>query len=215
MRKILLLPLLLSTLMACSVDNDELMQEDEFAALNAQAEGCTTNAGEDNLAVYTNPEIDELVDDFGQVRGLYLDLLDQGVVRDGTFNPSLRQVFHAYKRNTYGDFTTTYTVVEGQCTDSTDLTITICEEIFDAGSPNSVTYTTAEIDAQISDVGQIDDIYLGLLDEGVDRSGTLNLSGQKIYDNYKDNGPGAYSNTYTLGEGNCGDSVELTINIVE
>lgn len=216
MRKILLLSMLMLSITACSVDNEELLTDEErFAALNAQADDCTANAGNDNVAVYTNPEIDELVDDFSTVKNLYLQMLDEGVETDGTFSPLLVNLFRSYNRNNFGDFTTTYTVGEGECTDSTELTITVCEEIFDAGSDNSITFTAAEIDAQVNDVGDIDDIYLNLLDEGVYLDGTLEYTGYEIYIQYKENGPGSYPNTYTLGEGNCGDSVVLTVNITE
>lgn len=216
MKKFTLLPLLMLMFTACSVDNEDLINDEErFAALNAQASECSANAGQDNFAVYTNPEIDEMVNDFGQVRSLYLGLLDEGVPTDGTFSPSLLTVFRSYNRNNFGDFTTTYTVGEGTCTDSTNLTISVCETIFDAGSDNSVTYTHAYLDEQINDVGQIEQLYRDLLDEGVDTTGTLSRSGQEIYDDYKDNGPGEYTVTYSLGEGNCGDTAELTINITE
>lgn len=196
----------------CSVDNDEL---EEFKGLDAAVTSCTVNAGADNSVAYTNQYIDETVNDIGQIRGIYLNLLDEGVPTNGTFSPNMQQILRAYNKNNIGDFTTTYTVGEGECTDSTQLTVTICESIPSAGADNSTTYSKEYIDAQITDIGQITNLYLDLLDEGTARDGVFSPSINAIYQSFKSNPYQTFTTTYTLGQGKCIDSAELSITIVE
>jgi len=72
------------------------------------------------------------VDDFSpsQTRSYYLDLLDEGVSRNGTFSPTIDQIILDYNTNEDQTvFTTNYTVTNGSCSDTAVLTVNIVEEV--------------------------------------------------------------------------------------
>lgn len=64
-----------------------------------------------------------------QITNLYLGLLEPSVPKNGTFNPSIRSLINLYKTREgdekLGDYTTTYTIPNGECIDSVDLTLTV------------------------------------------------------------------------------------------
>lgn len=57
----------------------------------------------------------------------YLNMLDAGVSRNGTFEPSIYSIIQDYKSNNFQTFTTEYTVVEEGCSESVSLSITVIE----------------------------------------------------------------------------------------
>ncbi|MGY5848168.1 gliding motility-associated C-terminal domain-containing protein [Salegentibacter sp. HM20] len=64
------------------------------------------------------------------VRDFYLNLLDEGVSRNGTFSPSIQDLVDWYNNESeLGDFTTTYTVTQGECSASVQLTVTVYDEV--------------------------------------------------------------------------------------
>ena len=90
------------------------------------------NAGSDNSTTLCNQDILNGMFEGSEalVREFYLDLLDEGVSREGTFNPSLQEFIDEYDSgNQIGTFTTTYTVVEGECSDSVELSLTVVESV--------------------------------------------------------------------------------------
>lgn len=217
MKRLLLLSFASLAFASCSVEDDSYLIQNESLDLNAvpQDNDCMANAGADNAAAFENSYLDQEVDDIGDVKRIFLDLLDEGVDRNGSFNPSILDVYQQYKRNNFRDFTTTYTVSEGECTDSANLTITVCENIPNSGADNSATYSKTYIDEQVDDLGDIKNIYLNLLDEGVSQDGTFSPSIYDVYIMFKRNPLGDFTTTYTLGEGKCIDSAELTLTIIE
>lgn len=60
-----------------------------------------------------------------EVRKLYLSLLAPGVPKDGSFNPSIWDMIYKFQAQRIGDFTTTYTLGEGYCKDSVELTLKV------------------------------------------------------------------------------------------
>jgi hypothetical protein len=62
-----------------------------------------------------------------EIKKLYLSLLAPGVARDGSFDPSIWNLINAFNdaEDPLGDYTTTYTIAVGECTDSVELTIRI------------------------------------------------------------------------------------------
>ena len=210
-----------------ALDEDtELEDGEDYFAGNAEGT-CTVRsavivsldgeiAGSDNLREICNTGLDEGIDDIGQVRALFLDLLDPGVLRDGTFNPSLQQIINRYEANNIGDFTTTYTVNEGDCQDSTVLTLRVVEGDFEAGQDNSIEICQSEIDAMLPNVGNVRDLYLDLLDEGISRTGSFSPTIQSLADRYNSGDQiGDFVTIYTVGDGVCADSVELTVTVLE
>lgn len=55
----------------------------------------------------------------------YLNMLDEGVSRTGTFTPSIYSLVLSYKSNNFQTFTTKYTVTEESCSESVYLSITV------------------------------------------------------------------------------------------
>lgn len=165
------------------------------------------------------------IESWDEVRKLYLNLLADGVSREGSFDPSIWDLINAFNEaeNPIGDYTTTYTIVEGECSDSVELTITVipdeqqeptCEDV-NAGADNSMTLTQSEA-AAIESWDEVRKLYLRLLSDGVSREGSFDPS---IWDlinafNEAENPIGEYTTTYTITDGECSDSVDLTVNVV-
>ena len=86
------------------------------------------NAGSDKLREITYSEAAAL-SSWDEVRKLYLSLLDPGVVRtgikDNSFNPSISDLIADFNNRGVGDYTTEYTLTEGDCTDSAILTLRV------------------------------------------------------------------------------------------
>src|SRR5690606_16785349 len=88
----------------------------------------------------------------------YLDLLDEGVDRDGTFNPTIEEIIARYDQNHFQDFTTTYTLTNGDCVSTVELTATVLEP-------------------QTASVDPIEDFTVCLSEESLDLYSELNLTG--------------------------------------
>ena len=80
------------------------------------------DAGANNSITMTESQA-AAIPSWDEVRKLYLSLLAPGVVRNGTFDPSIWQMIYQFQAQRTGDFTTTYSIGEGECTDSVELTI--------------------------------------------------------------------------------------------
>ncbi len=163
-----------------------------------------------------------------EVRKLYLSLLDPGVPRNGSFDPSIWDIINAFNDggDMLGDYTTTYTITEGDCSDSVELTITVIPDRADpptcdlnAGPDNSITLTRSEAVA-IPSWDEVRKLYLSLLQPGVSRNGSFDPS---IWDIIKafgayeggDGTLGDYTTIYTITDGECTDSVKLTVRVIE
>ena len=119
-----------------------------------------------------------------------------------------------------GEYTITYTVSEedaGACvtgTDSTEFTVTVGENTANAGADNAVTRCNSQV-RNLSN-GGVRNLYLSLLEDGVATNGTFNPTIQQIIDQYNfQSNFGDFTTVYTVGTGNCTDSVELTVTVVE
>ena len=176
---------------------------------------CNLSAGADASKTISKSEADA-IPSWDEVRKLYLSLLENGVRRDGSFDPSIWDIINSYTGP--GDYSTTYTISDGDCNDSVELTIKVVADgssdptcNLSAGADASKTITRFEADA-IPSWDEVRKLYLSLLDQGVSRKGEFDPSIWDIINSYT--GPGAYTTTYTITEGNCSDSVELTIFVV-
>ncbi len=102
----------------------------------------TFDAGDDNSIEVCNDDVRNL-NNTG-VRNLFLGLLDADVSTNGTFEPTISQLINQYNIvSNYGDFTTTYTLGEGDCADSVVLTVTVIEAN-DAGADMNLTFCETE-----------------------------------------------------------------------
>ncbi|WP_081208793.1 gliding motility-associated C-terminal domain-containing protein [Salegentibacter sediminis] len=150
------------------------------------------NAGADKSTSICNANIENgMFPNSTSVRDYYLNMLDEGVSRDGTFSPSIQELVNWYNNESeIGDFTTTYTISEGECSDSAELTVTVYESI------------PAEIDpiddVTLCSIDDDQDLFF-FLPEGADTNG--------YFEGYEDGmfspsttGAGEFEVTYTLDE---------------
>ncbi len=107
------------------------------------------NAGEDNSIEVCNSDVRNL--NVNGVRNLYFSLLDEGVPTNGTFDPTISQLIDQFNLvSNFGDFTTTYTVTEGECSDSVVLTVTVIEAN-DAGADMNLTFCNTDAEVNLFD----------------------------------------------------------------
>jgi hypothetical protein len=124
-----------------------------------------------------------------------------------------------------GDYSTEYTIGDGECTDSVILTITVipdeksdplCEHV-NAGPDNSITMSVSDA-AAIESWDEVRKLYLSLLAPGVPRNGTFSPSIWDLIHMFNDpntvNILGDYTTTYTITDGDCADSVNLTVTVI-
>ncbi len=182
-------------------------------------------AGPDNSMTITLSEALALPGE-PEIKRLYLSLLEPGVARNGTFDPSIWNLIDAFNdaEDPLGEYSTIYTL-EGECTDSVVLTITVvaddpvledpCKD-FTAGADNSRTISLSEALA-LPGEPEIKRLYLKLLEPGIPKDGTFDPSIWNLIDafNGAEDPVGEYTTTYTIVNGECSDSVELTIVVVQ
>ncbi|MCB7481682.1 hypothetical protein [Christiangramia sediminis] len=91
---------------------------------------CEAYAGDNNSITYTRREIDDIVDTEEDLENVYKNLLEEGVSREGSFEPTIHEIVLSYYFDSkYQDFKTVYTVtneINGEtCSDSVELTLTV------------------------------------------------------------------------------------------
>ncbi|MCH4823947.1 gliding motility-associated C-terminal domain-containing protein [Gramella lutea] len=111
----------------------------------------TVDAGEDNSGDVCRENVSDLFPNNSSVRRYYLSLLSDGVSEDGVFNPTIQDVIDAYNTNPDQEaFTTTYTISNGGCSDSVELTINIYDsipaEIGDITDPDPICRNAEDVD---------------------------------------------------------------------
>ncbi|WP_162430898.1 gliding motility-associated C-terminal domain-containing protein [Christiangramia aestuarii] len=171
----------------------------DSAIVSVTVTSCATppNAGSDNFGIVCLSDVPSTFPSFDEVRKFYLNLLDAGVSRTGTFDPTIRQIVTAYNNDSdgLGDFTVTYTVGEDDCQDSTDLTIRVVEE----GPANAGDFDN--LPNVCSDEGPIDLDALTNNDPDATIGGTF--SGEGVTDNEFDPSSveaGTYTITYRVDD---------------
>ena len=73
-------------------------------------------AGSKNSLIITFSQA-AAIPSWDEVRKLYLSLLAPGIVRNGSFNPSIWNMIDQFHAQRTGDFTTTYSIGGEECTD--------------------------------------------------------------------------------------------------
>ncbi|MFV8282635.1 hypothetical protein ACNKXS_13880 [Christiangramia marina] len=154
-------------------------------------------AGEDALRCYSKKEIDYLIKDLGDIQNFYLDMLSPGVPRNGDFYPGRRAIAEQYNSNSYGDFKMTYTVSNGNCEDSVDLTLRVQQE-----NPSGEKVVITLLKNQ-SPVNLID-----YLDENITRDGIWNRFGNGIFDPASDE-----EGEFIYMTGGCGSTDSATVSV--
>jgi hypothetical protein len=185
---------------------------------------CEVSAGADGSKTITLSEA-EALGSWDAVRKLYLSMLESGVSPAGTFEPSINQLIKDYnsRSNKLGEYPTTYTVKDGDCSDSTILKMIIVENVveepvctLDAGADGSKEITLSEAKA-LGSWDAVRKLYLGMLESGVSPAGTFSPSIDQLIKDYnsRSNKLGEYPTIYTVNDGDCSDSTELKMIIVE
>lgn len=179
---------------------------------------CDANAGADINENLCSAQVEQMAANPEAALAYFNGLFANDVDQDGTFNPGLDVIYGQWQVNPIGTFTTTYTVGQGDCTDSATIQITVTEGDANAGSPNMGIVCAADVQSTFPSIDEIRKYYLNLLDPGVSRTGTLSPSAYEIAEMYQNDadGLGDFVTTYTVGEeGGCQASVDLTVRIVE
>lgn len=165
-----------------------------------------------------------VIESWDEVRKLYLSLLEPGVSRNGSFDPTILDLINAFNRNEnpIGDYTTTYTITEGECTDSVELTITVVQDMnvpptceLTAGADNLMEISRSAA-AAIESWDEVRKIYLSLLEPGIPRDGSFDPTIMDLIKRFNEPGDnlGDYTTTYTITNGECTDSVQLTMRVI-
>jgi hypothetical protein len=108
---------------------DIAVRQGNWAYFNHEITEHPVNAGPDNSATITLSEARALPS-WDEVRKVYAGMLAPGVPKkEGTYNPSIWELINDFndpKRETQlGEYTTTYTLGKGDCTDSVILTMIV------------------------------------------------------------------------------------------
>lgn len=181
---------------------------------------CEINAGADAKFEMELSNV-EAIPSNDEVRKLFLSKVEKGVARTGLFSPTIAQLVANFNSgNKIGEYSTTYTVKDGDCTDSAVITLVVIEDVvvcdLDAGDDSSLTLTVDEATA-IPSVDELRKLYLDVASTNLPEEGTFSPSLESIIDGYNSGAKvGAYTTTYTISNSNgCEDSVNLTLNVVE
>ncbi|TRO65713.1 gliding motility-associated C-terminal domain-containing protein [Christiangramia sabulilitoris] len=193
----------------CTTDSDST----NFTITVTEACPSPPNAGGDNIGTVCLPDVEATFPSDDETRKYFLNLLDAGVSRTGTFSPTISQLIDEYNADAdgLGDFTTTYTIGSSGCNDSTNLTVRVVEvEKAEAGSFDDITNVDTDED-------NIDLTSLSNNDPDATTGGTF--SGTGVTNNQFDPsvGEGEYLITYTVDENSAPcttDSDSTTFNIV-
>ncbi|UJH89765.1 gliding motility-associated C-terminal domain-containing protein [Antarcticibacterium sp. 1MA-6-2] len=178
---------------------------------------CEANAGADVNASLCSSQVEEFIANPALALAFFGNLIDENVDQTGTFDPSLQSIAAQWSTNPIGTFTTTYTVGEGDCQDSAVITINVTDgSTVNAGADNTGVVCETDVLSTFPDFPAIRNYYIGLLEEGVPTNGTFEPTMEELAANYQadNDGLGDFTTTYTVGNGECTDSVELTISVV-
>ncbi|MGY5848996.1 gliding motility-associated C-terminal domain-containing protein [Salegentibacter sp. F14] len=166
------------------------------------------NAGSDNTGVVCQADLQEMFPGKPEIREYYLDLLDDGVSRDGTFDPTIDELLEIYQNDEdgIGDFTTTYTLQDGECSDSAELTIRVIEAVeANAGEDIETTFCSNEEDQ---------DLY-NLLSEDANPNGYFEGYEDGIF-SPSEQGAGLYEFNYVVDDSSaCVEGVDSAVFSIE
>ena len=223
MKRFLLFPLFGLFFISCSVDPiDEDFHQNQIQEFNAKSKsndfGC---AGPDNLMIISYSQA-AAIESWDEVRKLYLSLLGEGVYRGGVFDPTIWNLINKFndeEEGGLGDYTTWYKIDNGQCKDTVMLTLRVVPDqsspicYIDAGLDNTISLTYSQA-AGIESWDEVRKLYLSLLAPDVPRNGVFDPAIWDLINRFQNDPLGSFSTTYTIGEGDCKDSVILTVVVV-
>ncbi|MCF4102247.1 gliding motility-associated C-terminal domain-containing protein [Gillisia sp. M10.2A] len=131
----------------------------------------------------------------------FMDLLPEGVDTNGTFSPSLEVLLVQFQNNPLGTYSTTYTVSNGNCTDSAELQLSITPSP-NAGQNGSVTVSRSDAPFNL----------FSELNGTPTTGGTWSPGNTDGSFNPATDDAGIY--TYTISQGGCTSTSTVTVTIV-
>lgn len=141
-------------------------------------------------------------------------LTTTGADTDGTFEPALADLVAAFESNPVGNFATTYTVTRGGCEDIANFAINVAEDpAAGVGQSTEICLDTAQsVFANATDARTF---FEGLLEEGVDATGTFDPTMEELIANFNSNPFQTFSTLYTVSSGGCTDQAEFLVTVTE
>lgn len=139
------------------------------------------NLGEDrNVEICYNEVIVEPT--VADVRNFFRNLIGPNS-GSGNFSPTMAEITEAFYENPFSTFTTVYTVGEGDCADSVELSVTIVEPVeADAGEIESITVCSSDADINLNELegvngnGYFDGYENGVFSPSLEGAGTFEIS---------------------------------------
>ncbi|MDR5591570.1 hypothetical protein [Christiangramia sp. SM2212] len=201
----------------CSVDNDEIVNEEIGVA---DVTVCDVTAGADNSITLTNEYVMNNLYTPARLERYFKRLLDEGVPTDGTFSPSMESLILSYQDFNFQTFTTVYTVGEGGCTDFTELSIVVVEKIEEPSTCFIGDDIYQEVENKFiqenigNDPVKLKNYYLGLLNDEVPLNGTFSPEIATIGNSYLRDNYQTFTTVYTVDFGDCTDSVKITVKVL-
>ena len=190
----------------------------DSAVFNITVTDCEANAGDGFSTTLCSSEVESMMNNSAEAAAFLDSLVPDDVDQDGTFEPTLNELFAQWQTNPIGTFTTTYTVGEGECTDSAVIEITVVEgTVGNAGSDNTRAICLSVVDETFPSIDEIRKYLEAMLSSDADRGGTFDPTPEELATQYQnaETKTGEYATTYTVGEGQCTDTAELTVLITE
>ncbi|TBW27415.1 gliding motility-associated C-terminal domain-containing protein [Gramella sp. KN1008] len=167
------------------------------------------DAGADQTLDICQLEVQTLFPDNTSVRNFFLGLLEDGVATNGTFSPSIQEIITIYNADEdgIGDFSTTYTLTSGDCSDSAFLTASVYPaDVINVG-------TIADQSVCVSDDAL--DLFT-LLPDGADMTGEFDGYTDGMFDPAVE-GEGSFDISYSVMDiGNCAaGEASFTITVTD
>lgn len=183
---------------------------------------CNVNAGNDMFFEMEVSDV-EAIPSVDEARKLFISKLETSVAKTGTFSPTIKQLIEQFNGgNKIGQYTTTYTLVDGECSDSATITLNVIPDAVEepvcsisAGADKVKTITLSQAKA-LPSVDEVKKLYLSMLDSGVKRNGSFDPTIKTLIArfNSSSNNIGDYTTTYTVVDGDCKDSTQLTLRVI-
>lgn len=176
--------------------------------------GC---AGPDVNRVICEAQVAYYIANPGEAEEFFGNLIAPNVDQSGTFTPSLESIAAQWLANPVGTFTSTYTVNNDDCVDSAKVTIEVTEGDQIVRDPVNSIICESDVQALFPSNDEIRKYYLNLVPAGVSRTGgTFSPNAAQLASMYQNDadGLGDFTTTYTVQDGECAVSVEITATIV-
>lgn len=223
MKKILLFPLLSLCLLACSVDNEDLLLEQgEISALNAEYDDACDLLAEDVSVMVCKDDIQNpTLRGFNSFFKAQI-LLHTALPTSGTYNPSMAELLSQYQHTGgMGYFETNYSVMTEDCG---EVTIGIAARVRDCSMADPCEDPTENVSVKLcfSEIQnptarRIETFYRNQVQLGTDLplNGTFSPSAAELAAQFQQSGGiGTFATSYSVITQECGPvSIEVAVEV--